>query len=211
MTPMRIVVLGSGEGTNFEALATAAGRNYEIVAVGSDRSEARILERARRRGISAFSVVPGDFPTRAAHDQALRDELAGREAGCVALAGYMRLVGPQVLEAWRGRMLNVHPALLPAFPGLHTHERALAAGTREHGATVHFVTAKLDAGPRIVQGRLRVHPGETAAELADRVQKLEHRIYPAAVDWFATGRVSMKNGRAWLDGRPLAEPVVFEE
>lgn len=211
MNPARLAVLGSGEGTNFEALAAAAGKSFEIVVVGSDRCDARILSRAESYGVPTFSLVPAEFAGPLAHDEALANVLARFEPDGIALAGYLRRIGPRVLRAWAGRMLNIHPALLPAFPGLRTHERALASGAHEHGATVHFVTAEIDAGPRIVQGRLRPRAGEAAAELGKRVQALEHRIYPLAVEWFATGRVSMKDGTTWFDGRPLREPIVIED
>lgn len=208
---MRLAVLGSGEGTNFEALVRAAGAHYEVVAAGSDRPAATMLERARRHGIPAFCVPPRDYPQRAAHDVALAEALAEFEPDLVALAGYMRILGPAVLAAWQGRLLNIHPSLLPAFAGLDTHARALAAGAENHGATVHFVTRELDAGPRILQGRLRVGTGATAARLARRVSALEHRIYPLAVDWCATGRVRMESGTVRFDGRALREPLVLEE
>ncbi|MGH8428372.1 MAG: phosphoribosylglycinamide formyltransferase [Gammaproteobacteria bacterium] len=207
----RLVVLGSGAGTNFEALALAAGQDYEIVAVVSDRPGAPILERARRRDIPALTLTTADYGERAAHDTALARILGEYHPDLVALAGYLRLIGPATLAAWTGRMLNVHPALLPAFPGLDTHVRAIAAGAHEHGTTVHFVTADLDAGPRIVQGRLMVRNGETADELAKRVQAIEHRIYPLAVRWCASGHTVMRENRIWFDGRPLDEPIMIEE
>lgn len=206
-----MVVLGSGVGSNFEALAGRTDADYEIVAVGSDRRDAPILERARRHGIAAFVVAPDDYPDRAAHDAALAAALAARRPDWIALAGYLRLLGPATLAARPGQILNVHPALLPAFPGLDTHRRALDAGAREHGATVHFVTAALDAGPRVLQGRLAVHEDDTAATLRARVQALEHRIYPQALAWCARGRVSMENGIASLDGMPLDEPLILDE
>ncbi|MGH7057956.1 MAG: phosphoribosylglycinamide formyltransferase, partial [Acetobacteraceae bacterium] len=209
-TACRLVVLGSGAGTNFEALALAAGQDYEIVAVVSDRPGAPILERARRRDIPALTLVPADYSKRAPHDAALAEALGEYRPDLVALAGYLRLIGPATLAAWSGRMLNVHPALLPAFPGLDTHARAIAADAQEHGATVHFVTADLDAGPRIVQGRLKVRRGEPVEELARRVQTIEHRIYPLAVRWCTSGRAVMRGNRIWFDGRPLDEPIVIE-
>ena len=207
----RLAVLGSGAGTNFEALARAGGADYEIVVVAGDHPDAPVLERARRHGIQTFSVSRNDYPQRDAHDAALAAALSSFRPDLVALAGYMRILGPVMLADWEGRMLNIHPSLLPAFPGLNTHARALAAGTTTHGATVHFVIRDLDAGPRIVQGRLRIESGTTAVELIKRVQALEHRIYPLAVGWWAAGRVGLRNGTAWFDGRPLAEPAIFEE
>lgn len=210
-TPCRVLVLGSGEGTNFEALAAAAGRDWIVAAAGSDRAGAPILARARRRGIAAFDVAPADYPDPRAHDRALAEAVAGHAPDLVALAGYMRILGPAMLAAWYGRILNVHPSLLPAFRGLHTHARVLAAGDTVHGATVHFVTPELDAGPRIVQGRLHIHSSETAESLRIRVQALEHRIYPLAIGWYAAGRLRMTDGTVRLDGRTLNEPVVIGE
>lgn len=209
--PCRVLVLGSGAGTNFEALVAAAGSRWRVVAVGSDRPEAPILARAQRRGIAAFCVAPQDATGPQAHDRALAAAVAAQRPDLVALAGYMRILGPAMLAAWQERTLNIHPSLLPAFPGLHTHERALAARSAVHGATVHFVTAELDAGPRIVQGRLQVHEKDTPESLRRRVQTLEHRIYPLAVEWFAAGRLRMVAGRVRLDGDTLDEPVVIEE
>lgn len=211
MTIPRVVVLGSGVGSNFEALAEHAGTNYAIVAVGSDRREAPILERARRRDIPAFVLAAADYPDRKAHDAALAAALAEQRPDWIALAGYLRILGPATLAAWPGRILNIHPALLPAFPGLDTHRRALAAGMREHGATVHFVTATLDAGPSILQARLAVREDDTEATLRVRVQALEHRIYPQALAWCARRRVSMKDGIACMDGLPLVAPLALEE
>ncbi len=209
--PVKVIVLGSGEGTNFEALAAAAGIDYTIASVGSDQPEARILDRARRRGIPTFTCTRRDHPDRAAHDRALARLLASRHPDWIALAGYMRLLGPAVLAAWPGRIVNIHPALLPAFPGLNTHARALAAGVPEHGSTVHFVTAELDAGPPILQGRLKIRPTDTIQSLTHRVKALEHRIYPLALAWLARDRVKMVQGQCWLDGRPLNTPPSIEE
>ncbi|MGH8271194.1 MAG: phosphoribosylglycinamide formyltransferase [Gammaproteobacteria bacterium] len=207
----RVVVLGSGVGSNFEALAAHADANYEIVAVGSDRRTAPILDRAGDRGISTFVVAAADYPDCAAHDTALAAALTARRPDWIALAGYLRILGSATLAAWPERILNIHPALLPNFPGLDTHRRALAAGACEHGATVHFVTAALDAGPRILQARLAVHEDDTETTLHARVQALEHRIYPRALDWCASGRVSMKDGIACMDGMPLTAPIIFDE
>ncbi|MGH8274459.1 MAG: phosphoribosylglycinamide formyltransferase [Gammaproteobacteria bacterium] len=207
----RVVVLGSGVGSNFEALAEQAAGRYCIVAVGSDRPAALILNRARERGISTFVLRPADYSDRAGHDAALAAALAAAEPDWIALAGYLRFLGAETLARWPGRILNVHPSLLPAFPGLDTHRRALAAGARRHGATVHFVTTALDAGPRIVQARLGINPAETPESLRCRVHALEHRIYPRALTWCAAGRMRMEAEAAWFDGAPLREPVVIEE
>jgi phosphoribosylglycinamide formyltransferase-1 len=207
----RVVVLGSGIGTNFEALAEQAEARYQIVAVGSERTGAPILERARRRGIEAFAVSPADYPDKSAHDAALATAISRHRPDWIALAGYMRLLGSETLASRPGRILNVHPALLPEFPGLDTHRRALAARAREHGATVHFVTAALDAGPTILQARLAVGANDTTQSLRSRVQALEHVIYPRALAWCAAGRAEMREGATWLDGKPLLNPLAINE
>jgi phosphoribosylglycinamide formyltransferase-1 len=209
--PPRVLVLGSGTGSNFEALAEKAGGRYELIAVGSDKPDAKILERAERRGIRHFTVIPADYPDRRAHDVALAAAIRACRPDWVALAGYMRLLGPETLAAAPGRILNIHPALLPAFTGLNTHRRALEATVREHGSTVHFVTAALDAGPAILQARLAIKADDTPETLETRVKAMEHTIYPQALGWCAAGRVAMHAGQTWLDGQPLAEPITLDE
>lgn len=207
----RVVVLGSGAGSNFEALADAADEHYEIVAVGSDKPTAPILERACRRGITVFAASPSDHPDRAAHDAALAGAMRRHKPDWVALAGYMRILGPETLAVAPDHTLNVHPALLPAFPGLHTHRRALEAGVREHGSTVHFVTVELDAGPAIMQAELIVQSDDTAATLETRIKAMEHRIYPRALAECAAGRITLHNGTTWRDGQPLDQPLIVNE
>lgn len=207
----RVAVLGSGNGTNFEALAEAAGENWQIVVAGSDKPTAPLLAKAERRRVPRFSLDPRQFAGRDAHEKAMVAELEKHGPDLILLAGYMRILGPRLLQAWQGRMLNIHPSLLPAWPGLRTHERVLEAGDRMHGATVHFVTAELDRGPRIVQGRLSVRPEDSPPSLARRVLRLEHCIYPMAVGWYARNRLTMDNALALLDGKPLIQPVIVEE
>lgn len=209
----RVAVLGSGIGTNFEALAAAADADdrWEIVVVGSDQPGAPLLDKADSRQVPRFCLDPRQFAGRDAHEKALVRELEKHTPDLVLLAGYMRVLGPGLLEPWQGRMLNIHPSLLPAWPGLRTHQRVLDAGDTMHGATVHFVTPELDRGPRVVQGRLAVHPTDTPASLARRVLRLEHCIYPMAVGWYARERLTMDNDLALLDGKPLTQPVIVEE
>jgi phosphoribosylglycinamide formyltransferase-1 len=142
-----------------------------------------------------------------AYDRALASALDACSPALIVLAGFMRILSPEFVAHFGGRVLNIHPSLLPKFPGLHTHRRALEAREAEHGATVHFVTEQLDGGPRIIQARVPVRPDDDEASLARRVQAGEHRIYPLAVEWFCAGRLRFQDGRAWLDGRPLTEPV----
>ena len=210
----RVAVLISGEGTNLQALIDAARSERlraEIVAVVSNRSAARGLTRARDAGIEALHLPAARGQERAEYDAALAALLAPREPDLLVLAGFMRVLGPQFVQLYAGRMLNIHPALLPEFPGLDTHRRALEAGKRWHGATVHFVTAELDAGPAIIQYRLAVRAGDTPESLAARVHAGEHIILPRAVSWFAAGRLRLEGGSVMLDGRALQKPVSVDE
>lgn len=209
--PLPVAVLVSGYGSNLQALldATASGRlQAEFRVVISDRTEAYGLERARRAGVRAVSLRPEDFPDRRAWNEALDTLLRDSGARLVVLAGFMRVLGPGLVQAWRGRMLNVHPSLLPLHRGLHTHRRALEAGDRMHGASIHFVTEELDGGPVILQARIPILPGDDEARLARRVQDREHQVYPQVVHWVAAGRLAWRDGGPWLDGRRLVQPVV---
>jgi phosphoribosylglycinamide formyltransferase-1 len=209
----RVAVLISGHGSNLQALIDAARAGTlgaRIVAVVSNRGAAYGLERARAAGIEALHL-PACGLDRTAYDSALADLLAPREPDLIVLAGFMRVLGPNLVERYAGRMLNIHPSLLPSYMGLDTHRRVLEAGERWHGATVHFVTAELDAGPAIVQYRLAIRPGDTADSLAQRVHVGEHIILPRAVSWFAAGRLSLEGGSVMLDGRALQAPVSVDE
>jgi len=209
-----IAVLISGRGSNMLALerATRDGRiDGRIAAVISDRADAAGLEAARGLGLAVTVVAPAPGESREAHGQRLADAVVASGAGLVALAGYMRILDGGFVRAFEGRLLNIHPALLPAYRGLHTHRRVLEAGEPSHGCTVHFVVEELDAGPAVIQGRLAVRPGEDEASLSARVQRLEHTIYPRAVGWFAAGRLECRDGSAWIDGRPAGPAIVEEE
>jgi phosphoribosylglycinamide formyltransferase 1 len=209
--PLPVAVLVSGYGSNLQALldATAAGRlSVDFRLVASDRADAHGLERARRAGIGIAAIPPADFPDRGAWNAALGALLQESGARLVVLAGFMRVLGPELVRAWRGRMLNVHPSLLPLHRGLHTHRRALAAGDRMHGASIHFVTEELDGGPVILQARVPILPGDDEERLAQRVQAREHEVYPRVVGWIGTGRLVWRDAAPWLDGRRLARPVV---
>jgi len=205
-------VLISGRGSNMLALeqATRDGRiDGRIVAVASDRADAPGLASARGLGLPATVIAPGGLD-RAAHGQLLSDTIERSGAELVALAGYMRILDSAFIRRWQGRLLNIHPSLLPAHRGLHTHRRVLEAGEKVHGCTVHFVIEELDAGPAVIQGRLPVRPAEAEGALSARVQRLEHIIYPQAVGWFADGRLEFRDGAALFDGRPRPPPI-FEE
>ena len=209
--PLPFAVLISGRGSNMLALARAAleGRIAgRVVAVISDLPTAIGLVEARRLGLIAEVVDAGPGTDRPALGQRLTEILERHGAELVVLAGFMRILDAGFVRRWQGRLLNIHPSLLPAHRGLHTHRRVLAAGDPQHGCTVHFVTEELDAGPAIIQGRFAVGPGDTEESLSARVQQLEHIIYPRAVGWFAAGRLGCKDGAAMLDGRPLTTPVI---
>jgi len=210
---LAFAVLISGRGSNMLALAEAARSGAidgRIAAVISDRADAAGLAAAAGLGLPTRVLAPAAAEDRAAYGRRLDAALAGAGAQLVALAGFMRILDGGFVRAWQGRLLNIHPSLLPAWRGLHTHRRVLEAGDRLHGCTVHFVTEELDAGPAVIQGRLAVLPGDDEQSLSARVQRLEHIIYPRAVGWFAAGRLACKDGAAWLDGRRLAEPVIEE-
>lgn len=204
--PLRVVVLISGSGNNLQALIDGqqAGQlPIEIVAVISNRPEVFGLERARQANIPALVLDHKNFNSREEFDRALMALIDQQQPQLIVLAGFMRILTPEFTEHYLGRMLNIHPSLLPDYQGLHTHQRVLDAGESHHGVTVHFVTAELDGGPPVVQARLPIKPGDDATSLAKRVQVQEHVIYPLAVSWFAQGRLKMVNGRAYLDDEPL--------
>jgi phosphoribosylglycinamide formyltransferase-1 len=181
-----------------------------IVAVVSNRGGARGLERAKSAGIPALHVPARRGSTRAAYDEALAASLEPYAPDLLVLAGFMRILSPAFVERFRGRVLNIHPSLLPKYPGLETHRQALRNGDRVHGATVHFVTAELDAGPAVIQYRIPVRPGETLESLVERVHAGEHVILPRAVDWFASGRLRLQGEAVMLDGKRLARPMIVE-
>jgi phosphoribosylglycinamide formyltransferase-1 len=211
--PLPFAVLISGRGSNMLALARAAAIGNiagRIVAVISDRADAAGLDAARGLGIPAEVVASAAGQDRAAHGRALTARIEASGARLVVLAGFMRILDGEFVRRWQGRLLNIHPSLLPAWRGLHTHRRVLAAGEHWHGCTVHFVTEELDAGPAVIQGRLPIVPGDDEASLSARVQRLEHIIFPRAVGWFAAGRLTWRDGAPWLDGQPLAQPVIEE-
>jgi phosphoribosylglycinamide formyltransferase-1 len=195
---LAVGVLASGRGSNLQALleACAAPRfPARIAVVVSDREQALALERAEAAGVPAVWVSPKDFGDRAAWEAAVVAELRARDVGLVCLAGFMRLLSPAFVRAFHGRILNIHPSLLPAFPGLHAQRQALDHGVRVAGATVHFVDEGLDSGPIVLQAAVAVEPGDTEDTLAARILTEEHRLYPAAVRLFAEGRLEIAGRR----------------
>ncbi len=194
---MSVVVLISGRGSNMQALLDAG---LPVSAVISNSAAAAGLKTAAARGVPAQVVEHARFPAREAFDAALAAEIDRHEPRLVALAGFMRVLTPGFVERYRGRLVNIHPSLLPAFPGLDTHARALAAGVKLHGCTVHFVTAELDHGPIVIQAAVPVLPGDSAETLAARVLRQEHVVYPRAVRWFLDGRLTFEDGVVRLQG-----------
>lgn len=196
--PLRVGVLASGRGSNFRALAEAAARGRIPAAVAvviSDRPAAPVLHIAREHRVEALVLDPKQHPSRESHEKAVIGALEERRVGLVCLAGYMRLLSAGFVTHFAGRMLNVHPSLLPAFPGLHPHRQALAHGVRVSGATVHFVDEGVDTGPIVLQAAVPVRPDDSEESLAARVLVEEHRIYPEAVRLFAEGRLTIRGRR----------------
>ena len=203
---LRIVVLISGRGSNLRAIIDAiAGGSLpaDLRAVVCNEPDAPGLARAREAGYETAVVHHRDFPGRERFDAALADTIDGFGPELVVLAGFMRILTPSFVRRYAGRLVNVHPSLLPEFPGLDTHARAIAAGARIHGATVHFVTEALDGGPIIVQARVPILAGDDPETLAVKVLQQEHVILPRAIRWFAQGRIGTDGGRVHLDGLPI--------
>jgi len=193
----RIVVLISGRGSNLEAILTAARQehwDHRIVGVIADRVDAQGLSVARQAGINSAVIAFRDYPGRSGFELALLQQIERFAADLVVLAGFMRVLGDDIVARFQGRLINIHPSLLPAFPGLHTHRRALEAGVRVHGATVHLVTPVLDQGPILAQSIVPVRSGDTSETLAIRVLETEHQILPRALRWLADGRVKLHQG-----------------
>lgn len=202
----RIVILISGSGSNMTAIADAvkAGDiDADIAAVICNRPDAAGIQKARDRDLETAVLDHKQYGSREAFDSAMMELIDSYHPDLVVLAGFMRILTPDFVAHYHGRMLNIHPSLLPKYQGLHTHQRALEAGETEHGVTVHFVTEELDGGPIAVQAVVPVFDGDDENSLQKRVQIQEHVIYPIAVKWFTEGRLSMLAGQARLDGQPL--------
>jgi len=208
----RLAVLASGEGSNLQALLDAGERGNlpgEITLVISDRDGAGALQRARTAGIQALHLPPQAHPSRGDYDRLLARSLADHGTDLVVLAGFMRILSDELVQSFAGRMLNIHPSLLPRHRGLHTHRRVLEAREAVHGATVHFVVPELDAGPAVLQYRCAVRPWDNEASLAASVRRGEHLIYPIAVKWFCQGRLRCRDDHVLLDDQPLRAPAVL--
>ena len=212
--PLRLVVLISGNGSNLQAIIDRIEQkrlDARIAAVISNRPEARGLERARRHGIEAVALDHKLFDSREAFDRKLRETIERYRPDLVVLAGYMRILSPELIHAFEGRMLNIHPSLLPKYPGLNTHRRALESGDREHGASIHVVTPELDAGPVLMQGRFPVERDDDIESLQQKTHRLEHRMYPQVLNWIAEGRLQPDAEQPLFDGQPLRQPKELDD
>jgi phosphoribosylglycinamide formyltransferase 1 len=211
---LRIAVLASGRGSNFAALLAARDRGelaVEFVLVASDKADAGALQLAKMAGVPTLVVDPRDYVERRDYDFALFERIAASKPDLLVLAGFMRIIDGDALKPWAGRMINIHPSLLPKYRGLHTHRRAIKAGDREHGASVHYVTAELDGGPVIAQTVLTIEPGDDENTLAARLLPLEHQLLPAVVTLIADGQLSLTNSAITFNGEPLRKPLRWQD
>ena len=211
---MRIAVLVSGNGSNLQALINAQhGKQLsgQIVGVLSNKADAYALRRAEDANIATAVISHQNFPNRESFDVAMHQQLLAWQVDLVILAGFMRILTPEFVSKWQGKMLNIHPSLLPFYKGMNTHQRVLNTGDRLHGCTVHFVTAELDAGQSIAQSVIQVSLQDTAESLAQRVHQLEHFIYPQVVQWLCNGQLSWQQGQAYFNQKPLDRPIQFAQ
>ncbi|WP_394133177.1 phosphoribosylglycinamide formyltransferase [Shewanella maritima] len=201
----RVVVLISGNGTNLQAIIDGCDDTLttEVVGVISNKPDAYGLIRAHHSEIDTSCVIPYQQESRTEYDARLKAALDKYQPDLVVLAGFMRVLSDEFVNHYLGKMINIHPSLLPKYPGLHTHQRAIEANDAEHGASVHFVTPELDSGPVILQAKVPLYADDTAEVLAERVHEQEHAIYPLVVKWFGQGRLSMKQGKAYLDNSEI--------
>ena len=211
---MRIAVLVSGNGSNLQALIDAQhGKQLsgQIVGVLSNKADAYALRRAEDANIATAVISHQNFPNRESFDVAMHQQLLAWQVDLVILAGFMRILTPEFVSKWQGKMLNIHPSLLPFYKGMNTHQRVLNTGDRLHGCTVHFVTAELDAGQSIAQSVIQVSLQDTAESLAQRVHQLEHFIYPQVVQWLCNGQLTWENGQAYFNQKLLEKPIQFAQ
>lgn len=206
---IKIAVLVSGSGSNLQALIDA-NLSGKIVGVISNKPEAYALQRAENANIATAIIEHKQYPNREAFDAVMLQQLLDWDVDLVILAGFMRILSAQFVKAWEGKMVNIHPSLLPNYKGMHTHQRVLNTGDVLHGCTVHYVTAELDAGQALTQGVLKVTPHDNVASLAQRVHVLEHLIYPQAVEWICNGTIQhLKEGQVLYKGQHLEKPIQF--
>ena len=205
---IKIAVLVSGSGSNLQALIDA-NLSGQIVGVISNKPEAFALQRAKNAGIATAVIEHKQFPNREAFDDVMHQQLLDWNVDLVILAGFMRILSAPFVQAWEGKMINIHPSLLPNYKGMHTHQRVLHTGDTLHGCTVHYVTAELDAGQALAQGVLKVNVNDTADSLANRVHVLEHLIYPQVAEWICTGTIQHSESGVLFRGNPMTEAVQF--
>ncbi|ENU35737.1 phosphoribosylglycinamide formyltransferase [Acinetobacter parvus DSM 16617 = CIP 108168] len=211
---MRIAVLVSGNGSNLQALIDAQHDKQlsgQIVGVLSNKADAYALRRAEDANIATAVISHQNFPNRESFDVAMHQQLLAWQVDLVILAGFMRILTPNFVSQWQGKMLNIHPSLLPFYKGMNTHQRVLNTGDRLHGCTVHFVTAELDAGQSIAQSVIQVSLQDTAESLAQRVHQLEHFIYPQVAQWLCNGQLTWENGQAYFNQKLLEKPIQFAQ
>ena len=211
---MRIAVLVSGNGSNLQALIDAQlGKQLsgQIIGVLSNKADAYALRRAEKANIATTVISHKDYPNRESFDDAMHQQLLAWEVDLVILAGFMRILTPNFVSQWQGKMLNIHPSLLPFYKGINTHQRVLNTGDRLHGCTVHFVTAELDAGQSIAQSAIQVSLHDNVESLAQRVHELEHFIYPQVAEWLCNGQLTWTNGQAYFNKKPLERPIQFAQ
>lgn len=208
LKPLRLVILISGYGSNLQAIIDAIAKQQltaEIVAVISDRDDAYGLTRARQAGIETVTIAPKQYSSPEHFDQSLQETIAHFQPELIVLAGFMRILGKACLDRFSGRIINIHPSLLPKYKGLNTHQRILTAKECEHGTSIHFVTEALDGGPVIAQTRLQVHPQDTSDSLKERIQKLEHWMYPKIIKWFSENRIKLTPKGVMLNNKVLSK------
>ncbi|EOR06229.1 phosphoribosylglycinamide formyltransferase [Acinetobacter genomosp. 15BJ] len=207
---MRIAVLVSGNGSNLQALIDA-NLSGQIIGVLSNKANAYALQRAEKANIATAVISHKDYPNRESFDDAMHQQLLAWQVDLVILAGFMRILTPNFVSQWQGKMLNIHPSLLPFYKGVNTHQRVLNTGDRLHGCTVHFVTAELDAGQSIAQSAIQVCLHDSVTSLAQRVHELEHFIYPQVTEWLCNGQLTWQNGQAYFNQKPLERPIQFAQ
>lgn len=212
-SPMKVAVLISGNGSNLQAIIDhqqQCSDLYQVVLVISNRPQAFGLERAKKAGIETKVIDHTNFTGREEFDEQMQIAIDNSGVELVVLAGFMRILSAGFTEHYLGRMLNIHPSLLPKYQGLNTHQRAIDAGDKEHGLSVHFVTPELDGGPVIVQSKTSIFENDTAESLQQRIHKLEHVAYPMVVQWFAQERLAFKNQKIYFDHNELTSPVILD-
>ena len=211
---MKIAVLVSGTGSNLQALIDAQLNGQlsgQIVGVLSNKADAYALQRATQQQIATTVISHKNYSNRAGFDEAMHQQLLAWQVDLVVLAGFMRILTPNFVSKWQGKMLNIHPSLLPYYKGINTHQRVLNTGDRLHGCTVHFVSTELDAGQSIAQFAIAVAPHDNAETLAKRVHKLEHVLYPQVLQWFCNGQLTWQHGQAYFNQKPLEQPIQFAQ